>query len=118
MNAVKVLLIEDLPIHTDFKPKPDEEFNIPTKTSNYDLKFLPEGFLRNDLKPLQVIQPEGPSFTVDGNEIQWQLWNFRIRYGSLELNKLRALQLCFILSFKKMQFQLSRRSCSAQRVIQ
>lgn len=80
MNASKVILIEDLPIHTDFKPKREEEVKIPTETSNYDPKFLPEEFLRKDLKPLQVVQPEGPSFTVEGNEIQWQLWNFRIRY--------------------------------------
>lgn len=79
MNAVEVILIEDLPIHTDFKPKRDENSKIPTETNNYDPKFLSDGFLRKDLKPLLVIQPEGPSFTVEGNEIQWQLWKFRIR---------------------------------------
>lgn len=79
LNAGKVLCIEDLPIHSDFKPKRDECVNIPTETNNYDPKLLPDGFLRNDLKPLQVIQTEGPSFTVNENEIQWQLWKFRIR---------------------------------------
>ena len=33
----------------------------------------------NDLKPLEIIQPEGPSFTVEGNLIKWQKWSFR--YG-------------------------------------
>lgn len=79
LNAVKVISIEDLPIHTDFKPKRDTPVKIPTETHNYDPKLLPEGFLRKDLKPLQVVQPEGPSFTAEGNEIQWQLWKFRIR---------------------------------------
>ncbi|KAA8533199.1 hypothetical protein F0562_033268 [Nyssa sinensis] len=30
------------------------------------------GVDRSDLKPLQVIQPEGPSFRVDGHFVQWQ----------------------------------------------
>lgn len=84
MNATKVLLIEDLPIHTDFKPKGDGNLKIPTETNNYDPQFLPNGFLRKDLKPLQVIQPEGPSFIVEGNEIQWQLWKFRISFNYRE----------------------------------
>jgi len=29
------------------------------------------------LKPLQVIQRQGPSFKVDGNEVSWQNWRFR-----------------------------------------
>ncbi|ODV85220.1 hypothetical protein CANARDRAFT_28501 [[Candida] arabinofermentans NRRL YB-2248] len=30
------------------------------------------------LKPLIVEQPEGPSFTVEGNKIKWQSWEFRV----------------------------------------
>lgn len=33
--------------------------------------------LRTNVKPLNVIQPEGPSFQVDGNLIRWQKWSFR-----------------------------------------
>jgi primary-amine oxidase len=29
------------------------------------------------LKPLQVQQPQGTSFTVDGHEVRWQNWSFR-----------------------------------------
>lgn len=79
MVAGKVLMIEDLPIHTDFKSKREDDLKIPTETSNYDPKLLPKGFLRDDLKPLQVIQSDGPSFTVEGNQVHWQRWNFRIR---------------------------------------
>lgn len=28
-------------------------------------------------KPLQISQPEGPSFVVNGNEVRWQNWRFR-----------------------------------------
>jgi primary-amine oxidase len=30
--------------------------------------------LRDDLKPLHVVQPEGVSFKVKGHEIEWQKW--------------------------------------------
>jgi hypothetical protein len=41
--------------------------------------------LRQDLKPLQVVQPEGPSFIVtDGNLVQWQKWSFRIGFNYRE----------------------------------
>jgi primary-amine oxidase len=37
--------------------------------------------LRDDLKPLNVLQPEGPSFTVsDDSLIEWQKWRFRVGY--------------------------------------
>ena len=33
---------------------------------------------RTDIKPLNIVQPEGPSFTVDGWRVQWQKWDFRL----------------------------------------
>lgn len=37
--------------------------------------------LRTDVKPLNVSQPEGPSFTVsDDSLIEWQKWRFRVGY--------------------------------------
>ena len=35
---------------------------------------------RTDLKPLDVVQPEGPSFAVDGWEVAWQNWRFRVGF--------------------------------------
>lgn len=52
--------------------------------SEYVPELLPEG-TRKDLKPLGVVQPEGPSFTVtDGNLIQWQKWSMRATFNSRE----------------------------------
>jgi primary-amine oxidase len=43
------------------------------------------GFARKDLKPLRVVQPEGPSFTVtDENLVQWQKWRFRVGFNFRE----------------------------------
>ncbi len=40
--------------------------------------------LRTDLKPISITQPEGPSFTVDGNLVQWQKWQFRVAFDPFE----------------------------------
>jgi len=39
---------------------------------------------RADLKPLQVSQPSGPSFSVNGYEVKWQKWAFRIGFNPRE----------------------------------
>jgi primary-amine oxidase len=36
------------------------------------------GPLREDLKPLVITQPDGPSFTLEGSELRWQRWSMRI----------------------------------------
>jgi primary-amine oxidase len=48
--------------------------------------YYPEdnGPLRTDLKPLSITQPEGTSFTVDGNLVQWQKWSLRVGFDPLE----------------------------------
>lgn len=33
--------------------------------------------LRDDVKPLHVVQPEGVSFKMDGNVLEWQKWKVR-----------------------------------------
>jgi primary-amine oxidase len=40
--------------------------------------------MRTDLKPLEIVQPEGPSFEVDGNLVRWQKWSFRFGMDPLE----------------------------------
>ncbi len=55
---------------------------IPSKSGSY----YPEHNqpLRTDLKPLEITQPEGPSFTVEGNLVRWQKWSVRIGMDPLE----------------------------------
>jgi primary-amine oxidase len=36
--------------------------------------------LRDDLRPIEITQPEGPSFTTDGYAVSWQKWRLRIGY--------------------------------------
>ena len=40
--------------------------------------------LRTDLRPLEIVQPEGPSFTVEGNHLRWQRWSMRVSFDAVE----------------------------------
>ena len=42
------------------------------------------GPVRDDLKPIEISQPEGPSFTVDGNLVRWQRWSLRVSMDPYE----------------------------------
>lgn len=54
------------------------------KTSEYIPELLPGG-TRTDLKPLNVVQPEGPSFRItDESLVEWQKWRFRVGFNSRE----------------------------------
>jgi primary-amine oxidase len=39
---------------------------------------------RTDLKPIEITQPEGPSFRVEGNQITWADWTFRFGFDIRE----------------------------------
>ncbi|XP_042949776.1 copper methylamine oxidase-like isoform X3 [Carya illinoinensis] len=51
---------------------------------NYTAGESRGGADRSDVKPLQITQPEGPSFRIDGYFVEWQKWNFRIGFSPRE----------------------------------
>jgi len=54
------------------------------EAAEYAPELLPGG-IRKDLKPLTVVQPEGPSFSItDGNLIKWQKWSMRATFNPRE----------------------------------
>jgi primary-amine oxidase len=53
------------------------------KQSDYVPELLPNG-TRNTLKPLNVTQPEGPSFSVNGGLVEWEHWRFRVAFNPRE----------------------------------
>jgi primary-amine oxidase len=55
---------------------------LPPNRASYYAEDQPR--LRDDLKPISITQPEGPSFTVDGNLVQWQKWQFRVAFDPFE----------------------------------
>ncbi|KAG8834242.1 hypothetical protein FRC17_009318 [Serendipita sp. 399] len=60
-----------------------ERIQPPTKVFEY----LPDKSglrLREDLKPLHILQPEGPSFKVDGHIVEWQKWKMHVAFTGRE----------------------------------
>jgi len=49
-------------------------------------RYYPEhvGELRSDLRPIEITQPEGASFFVEGNLVRWQRWSFRVGMDAIE----------------------------------
>jgi len=55
---------------------------VPPNRASYYAEDQPR--LRADLKPISITQPEGPSFTVEGNLVRWQNWQFRVAFDPYE----------------------------------
>jgi primary-amine oxidase len=55
---------------------------LPQQCANWAASYQ-ERF-RTDIKPLEISQPEGPSFTVEGNLVRWQKWQFRVGFTPRE----------------------------------
>ncbi len=53
--------------------------------------LVPGPGVRDDLRPLQITQPEGVSFTLEGHQLRWQGWDLHIGFNyreGLVLNRL------------------------------
>jgi primary-amine oxidase len=77
------------------------------RPAEYVPELLPNG-VRKDLKPLEVHQPDGPSFAVsDGNLVEWQKWRMRVTFNAREgavLHDIRydGRDVCYRLSLSDM----------------
>lgn len=67
-----------------------ENIPIPAQSLDYfDAKQI--GQLREPLKPLEIKQPNGANFTLQGNEIRWQKWSLRHSFHPREGLVLHAI---------------------------
>ena len=81
LNSMTVLRVED----HELRPVPAEPGNYTIEMIQSDaLKAGVTEAFRTDLKPIEITQPEGPSFTVEGHQVRWQKWNFRIGFNPRE----------------------------------
>ncbi|HET9918884.1 MAG TPA: primary-amine oxidase [Ktedonobacteraceae bacterium] len=71
LTAMQVVRFEDLKL-----------VPIPQEAGNYRAEDV--GPLRPDLKPLEITQPEGPSFQMDGYHVTWQKWDFHLGFTHRE----------------------------------
>ena len=77
VNTMEVLEIEDT-----------FSVDTPEIMGEYAPHLIPERIRnasrRAPLKPLDIVQAEGPSFSVDGNLIEWQNWSLRVGFNYRE----------------------------------
>src|SRR5437588_5234472 len=66
LNEMKVIRVEEY-----------GRWPLPPNAANYAADRVPNQ--RADVKPLEIAQPDGPSFEVDGYRVRWQKWSFVIR---------------------------------------
>lgn len=55
---------------------------LPPEPGNY--READVGGYRTDLRPLEIVQPEGPSFEIDGWQVRWQRWRLRVGFNQRE----------------------------------
>src|SRR5216683_4167637 len=66
-----------------FKIVDDLDLPVPRESGDYDDPAV-RGPLRTDLRPIEITQPDGPSFTLDGTSLRWQNWSMRIGFDARE----------------------------------
>ncbi|MGH8959471.1 MAG: primary-amine oxidase [Acidimicrobiia bacterium] len=71
LNQNKVVKIEDHGI-----------IPIPEESGRYYPEDI--GEMRSDIKSVEIVQPDGPSFEIEGHEVRWQKWRFRIGFTPRE----------------------------------
>ncbi|KLO32512.1 primary-amine oxidase [Mycobacterium haemophilum] len=77
LNTMELLEIEE-----------GESLELPEVMAEYLPRHIPtrllESSTRTPLQPLQITQPNGPSFTITGNRLQWQNWSLRVGFNYRE----------------------------------
>jgi len=71
LNEMKVIRVEEY-----------GAWPLPPQQGNYAADRVTK--IRHDIKPLEITQPQGPSFEVDGNAVRWQNWSFVIGFNGRE----------------------------------
>jgi primary-amine oxidase len=71
LNTMQVIRIEE---HGKWPLPPGECNYAATRVRNQ----------RTDIKQLEITQPDGPSFEVNGHEVRWQKWSFVIGFNARE----------------------------------
>ncbi len=91
VNTMELLRIEDAAAGSEASGangSGDAPDDAPSPMGEYVPRHIPQRirdtFKRPPLKPLEITQPEGPSFTLDGNRLTWQNWSLRVGFNYRE----------------------------------
>ncbi|MGO4533661.1 primary-amine oxidase [Leifsonia sp. 2MCAF36] len=80
--------VEGLIVHIDLthgeviRVEDEGDIPVPELDGNYNAAAIGEA--RQSLKPIEITQPEGPSFRVDGHAVEWENWSFRVGFNARE----------------------------------
>jgi len=66
-----------------FKVTDEFELPVPAESGDYDDEGV-RGPHRTTLRPIEIIQPQGPSFILNGPWLQWQDWSMRLGFDARE----------------------------------
>ncbi|MHA3683820.1 primary-amine oxidase [Leucobacter sp. HY1908] len=88
--------VEGLIVHIDLSSgsviRVEDEGDVPVPTAHGNYTADAQGPARTSLKPIEITQPEGPSFEVNGSRVTWENWSFRVGFNQREglvLNQLK-----------------------------
>ncbi len=75
-------VIVDLATQKVLRIDDERVYPVPAESSDWSRKFVDN--VRSGVKPIEIVQPEGPSFTVTGDHIAWQKWDLRVGWTTRE----------------------------------
>ena len=62
----------------------DDHGPLPVPDQDADYRDGGAGGYRDDQRPIEITQPDGPSFVLEGNHMRWQKWDLRIGFSHRE----------------------------------
>lgn len=80
LDTMTVLRVEDYGV-VPLPPRPGN-FTVEGMADPANVPHMPAP--RADLRPLEIRQPQGLSFTVEGHEVCWQKWRLRLGFTARE----------------------------------
>jgi primary-amine oxidase len=80
LDTSEVLSVED----HEHVPLPPHAGNYAPELAADAANFPAFAGPRTDLRPVEITQPDGPSFALDGHELRWQKWHLVIGYTPRE----------------------------------
>jgi primary-amine oxidase len=71
LNEMRVIRVEDHGV-----------VPVPQESGDFRAEAVRE--MRDDLRPIDIVQSQGPSFSIDGWSVHWQRWQLRIGFTQRE----------------------------------
>jgi primary-amine oxidase len=78
LNTMEVIRVEE------YLTPQGAAYPLPPAQGNYAASRMAASEFRTGIKPLEITQPEGPSFSVNGNEVDWQNWKLVVGFNARE----------------------------------